>query len=173
MIRAARTDDAGILREVERRAGERFRDIGMPEIADAEPMSSAELSAYARAGRSWVVVDADDRPVAYAVVDILDHAAHVEQLSVEPEHQAKGWGRALIDHVETWAASGSLRALTLTTFRDVAWNRPLFEHLGFRVLNDEELTAGLELKRAREATLGLDPVLRVCMAREVRSRPAG
>lgn len=166
-IRAARATDAPVLREIEVRAGERFRDVGMPDIADAEPMAEAELVAYVREGRAWVVVGGDDQPLGYVVVDVLDGAGHIEQLSVEPGQQGQGWGRALIEQVATWAAAAGLTGLTLTTFDQVPWNRPLYEHLGFRVLAEHEVTPGLLGRRAHEASLGLDPAERVCMARAV------
>ena len=92
----------------------------------------------------------------------------MEQLSVLPEHQGRGHGRRLLDEVEAWAGEQGLAALTLTTFADVPWNRPLYEHLGFRVLAEAELTPPLAAVRRREAELGLDPSRRVVMRRELR-----
>jgi hypothetical protein len=45
----------------------------------------------------------------------------------------------------------------------VAWNRPLYEHLGFRVLDEQELGPELRVVRDRETADGLDPDVRVCM----------
>src|SRR5687768_8426121 len=59
-IRPARVEDAESFREVEVAAGRRFIDVGMPEIAAAEPMEASELMTYAREGRSWAAVDEDD-----------------------------------------------------------------------------------------------------------------
>jgi undecaprenyl pyrophosphate synthase len=69
----------------------------------------------------------------------------------------------LVDRVRTWAAENGRPAITLTTFSDVPWNRPLYEHLGFTVLAENEFGPELRAVRAHEATLGLDPALRVCM----------
>ena len=168
VIRPSRYDDTPALREIERRAGERFRDVGLAEIADDEPASAHELDTYAASGRSWVAVDEMDRPIGYVIVDVVDECAHISQVSVHPDHQGTGAGRALVDQVKAWALQGGLAAVTLTTFRDVPWNAPLYMHLGFRVLRDDEL--GLELRRVRaeEAAQGLDPALRVCMRADVR-----
>lgn len=139
----------------------------MPEIAEEEPMEADRLAGYAAAGRCWVVVDDVDAPVGYVVVDIIDGAAHVEQLSVVASHQGRGLGAALLDAVERWARQRRLEALTLTTFSHVPWNRPWYEHLGFRTLGDDELSAGLRAVRATEAANGLDPALRVVMRRNL------
>lgn len=162
-IRPSRADDGLALREIERRAGERFRDVGMPDIADAEPASIATLNEYAMAGRSWVAVDDDDQPIGYVIVDTVDGDAHIEQFSVLPAHQGTGIGRTLVDEVRTWAGENGYPAITLTTFTDVPWNRPLYAHLGFRVIAPDDIGPELRAVRDHEAALGLEPAIRVCM----------
>jgi GNAT superfamily N-acetyltransferase len=166
-IRAARVEDGPALREIERRAGERFREVGLPQVADDEPASLDALSRYALDGRSWVAADAGDAPVGYVLVDVLDGCAHVEQVSVRPDHQGTGVGRALVEQVRSWAVATGRPAVTLTTFRDVDWNAPLYRHLGFRELGDGEIGPELRARAAEEAAEGLDPTRRVCMRREV------
>ena len=168
-IRPAIVADGDALIEIERSAGERFRDVGMPEIADDDPGSVDELAEYADDGRSWVAVDDAGTPVGYVLVDLVDGNAHIEQLSVVPAAQGTGIGRALLDHVATWAAARGAPALTLTSFRDVPWNAPLYEHLGFRVLAEHEVGPELRAVRATETAHGLDPTTRVCMIRPVRA----
>lgn len=173
MIRPARSDDAEALRSIEVAAGARFADVGLPEIAEDEPMTAQQLTAYARAGRLWVSTAPDDRPTGYVAVDLIDGCAHVEQITVHPDHQAQGLGRALLDEAERWALERGLTALTLTTFRHVPWNQPLYEHLGFRELTEGDLTPGLRAVIAAEARHGLDPSQRVCMRRGVRRQRDG
>lgn len=171
MIRPARPDDAEALRAIEVAGGARFAEIGMHEVAEDEPMTAGQLIAYSRAGRSWVSTDRDDHPTGYVLVDLIDGFAHVEQVTVHPDHQRQGLARALLDEVERWAAERGVPALTLTTFRHVAWNQPLYEHLGFRALTGDELTPGLRAILAAEARHGLDPRQRVCMRRDLRPQP--
>ena len=90
-IRALRDGDVEAVRRIEVRAGERFRSIGMAEIADDEPPTDAALLGASAAGRAWVAVDASDRPIGYVVVDEVDGAVHVEQVSVEPDTRAAAW----------------------------------------------------------------------------------
>jgi GNAT superfamily N-acetyltransferase len=163
VIRAATPHDSAALQEIERVAGERFRTVGMPEIADDEPPPLETFAAYAAARRSWVAVGGAGRPVGYLIADVVDGAAHVEQVSVRPDHQGAGVGRALIDEVRAWALASGRAAVTLTTFREVPWNAPLYEHLGFRVLADHELGPELRARRDAETAHGLDPARRVCM----------
>jgi GNAT superfamily N-acetyltransferase len=161
-IRVARPEELSVLPGIERASGEIFRDIGMPEIADDDVLPVETLALH----HVWVAADPD--PVAFIVVAALDGAAHIEQLSVHPSHARRGIGRRLIDHVEAWATEQGLSALTLTTFRDVPWNGPYYERLGFRVL--PELTPGLAVVVAEETARGLDPATRVCLRREIDLR---
>ncbi len=166
-VRAACAEDGVAIREIERQAGERFRDVGLPEVADHELPSMEVLARYAIAGRSWVALDDAGAPIGYVLVNIVDANAHIEQVSVRPDRQGAGVGRALIEHVHTWATELGIAALTLTAFTDVPWNAPLYRHLGFRVLAEEEIGPELRAVRAKEAAHGLDPAARVCMRRDV------
>ena len=96
-------------------------------------------------------MDTEDHPIGYVIVDEVDSNAHVEQVSVQPDHQRVGVGRALLDRVGTWAVETGRSAISLTTFADVSWNRPLYEHLGFRVLAVDEIGPELLDLRAAEA----------------------
>ncbi|MFB6715451.1 MULTISPECIES: GNAT family N-acetyltransferase [unclassified Streptomyces] len=166
-IRTARRSDLPLLQDIERAAGEPFRALGMSAIADDDPPALDLLDDYRRAGRAWVAVDADDRPVGYLIADPVEGAAHIEQVSVHPSAARRGLGSTLIDHLAGWAADRQLDALTLTTFSHVPWNAPYYARLGFRVLKDAELTDGLRKIRAEEAEHGLDRWPRVCMRREI------
>ena len=166
IIRPSRRSDAYASREIERRAGERFREVGLDWVADDEPFSIAALHEYARAGRSWVAVDDTETVIGYLLVDVVDQAVHIEQVSVMPDRQGRGVGRGLIDQARAWAVSTGRPTITLTTFTDVPWNRPLYEHLGFRVLAEHEIGPELRALRDDEAARGLDRAPRVCMRLE-------
>jgi GNAT superfamily N-acetyltransferase len=168
-IRPARPEDGEALRAIERLAGERFREVGLDAVADDEPDSVEDLASYALDGRSWVANENAGTPVGYVLVDVVDGAAHVEQVSVLPHRQGQGIGGALLERVRQWAIATDRNAVTLTTFADVPWNRPLYEHLGFRVMSDAEIGAELRIVREAEAAHGLDPGTRVCMRLDLRA----
>lgn len=158
VMRAVSAGELERLREIEVAAGVGFAAVGMPEIAADGPPSVEELDAYRVGGRCLVV---GEPALAYVIWDLVDGAAHIEQVSVHPDGARRGLGRALIDRVQ--ADSGL--ASTLTTFRDVVWNAPYYARIGFRVLDPGEVTPGLAAIRAHEAAIGLDRWPRVCMRR--------
>ncbi|WP_405911541.1 GNAT family N-acetyltransferase [Streptomyces sp. NBC_00963] len=164
-IRTAHAAELPVLQDIERAAGRCFRDIGMPEIADDEPLSLDELASYQRAQLAWVAVDETDAPVAYLIADRVDGNFHIEQVSVHPDSARRGIGRSLLDHLADRAAPDGIPALTLTTFAGVPWNAPYYARCGFRPLDEKELGRGLREIRAREAAHGLDRWPRLCMIR--------
>lgn len=167
-IRPVDIDELPLLQDIERAAGQCFRDIGMPEIAEDEPLPTGELARYRRNGLAWVAVDAADTPVAYLIAERVDGNLHVEQVSVHPDQARRAVGRALLDHLAHHAAAAGVPALTLTTFADVPWNAPYYARLGFRPLDDGELGPGLREIRRSEAAHGLDRWPRVPMRRDLR-----
>jgi GNAT superfamily N-acetyltransferase len=166
-IRTAHKSELEHLRAIELAAGIAFAEIGMTDVATAEPPPVETLAAYQRDGRAWVQAGDDDRAFAYLIVDLVDSAVHIEQVSVDPAFAGRGLGAELIEQVATWARSGGYAELTLTTFVEVAWNGPYYERIGFRYLRDDELTPGLQAIRAQEAAHGLDRWPRAAMVRSL------
>lgn len=162
-VRRATAADVAALQEIEVRAGRAFAEVGLPDVARDAPMASSVLEAHAADGRCAVVVGDDDRPLGYVVVDRVDAHAHVEQVSVDPDHQGQGLGRQLMAWVDDWARADGRQGVTLTTFRTVPWNAPLYERMGFRILGRDEIGPGLMTVVSDEAAAGLDPAARVCM----------
>jgi GNAT superfamily N-acetyltransferase len=160
-IRPARYADVERLVAIERAAGETFRPLGMDAVADDDPGSPEQLRAFVDDGRAWVA-ERDGEVAGYLLAAVVDGEGHVEQVSVDPAFAGLRIGAALVERAAQWARG----PLTLTTFRDVAWNGPYYERLGFRWLADDEI--GPELRAIREAEVahGLDRWPRGCMRRD-------
>ncbi|WP_328392523.1 GNAT family N-acetyltransferase [Streptomyces sp. NBC_00390] len=164
-IRAVHPDELPILQDIERAAGRCFRDIGMPEIADDEPLPVGELARYQKAGLAWVAADDADAPVAYLIAGHVDGNLHVEQVSVHPDSARRGIGRSLLDNLAAHGTRDGIPALTLTTFTEVPWNAPYYARCGFLSVDEGMLAPGLREIRERERAHGLDRWPRVCMRR--------
>jgi GNAT superfamily N-acetyltransferase len=166
VIRAARPDDFDRLREIERAAGASFRELDMDLVADDAPPSIQDLLEYQLDGRAWVWCGDADNPVAYLLVEVVDRWLNIAQVSVHPSRAREGLGRQLLDFADQRAAANGLIGLSLTTFVHVPWNRPYYQRLGFRTV-DDDFIPGLREGRALEARNGLDAWPRVVMVREV------
>ncbi len=174
VIRAARRDELSALQDIEVAAAVLFADVGMAYIGEDPPLSIDELERYRSRGMAWVAAaglpggvaeEPAERPVAYLLADVVDGNAHIEQVSVHPGWGRQGIGRALIDHLEEWAAGHGLPAVTLTTFVDVPWNGPYYRRCGFRPLAEAELGPELAAVRATERARGLDHHPRLAMVK--------
>lgn len=84
----------------------------------------------------------------------LDGRAHLEQLSVSPEHARRGYGRKLVEAAMAYARDRGHNRMSLRTFADVPWNAPFYERLGFVVA--EPRTEFELMLVAHEMELGLD-----------------
>jgi GNAT superfamily N-acetyltransferase len=161
----------------------RARSIDVPHLPSIELRAAVLLAGYAPAavlaettdivhldrarseGRLWVALWRN-QPVGFAHVELLEPgAAHLQELDVLPEHGRRGLGRALIAAATAWAARRHRGFVTLTTFRDVPWNMPFYQRLGFAEIPRRELSRALEVVLAKEARAGLDLRHRVAMRR--------
>ncbi|MFN2595219.1 MAG: GNAT family N-acetyltransferase [Actinomycetota bacterium] len=146
MIRRAKDSDISTIQTIEQEAGELFRGIGMEDVADDPPPSADELRESIEDGRLFVFETADHDVSGYILLESADNECHIAQVSVLPSHSRLGIGRTLIDHASRFAKASSQPALTLTTFRDVPWNAPYYERLGFEIIEGDAI--GPELKEA-------------------------
>ena len=167
IVRAARESDLPLLQDIEVDAGKVFAEIGMASIAAADPPSLDLLRAHLQRRTLWVAVDVADRPVAYASASVVDGEGHLDQVSVRRSYARRGIGGALVEHVCEWATTQGLHAVTLTTFRDVEWNGPLYERYGFVPLAEVEHGPELTAIRAAERAAGIDVAPRIAMRRSL------
>ena len=93
-------------------------------------------------------------PVGFAHVVYAEGLAHLAQLSVLPVRARQGLGSALVHRVLVEAWQDGFDAVSLTTYRDVAWNGPFYARLGFVEVGEDE--PFLRRQRDHERTLGLD-----------------
>jgi len=166
---AALAEHVSAIPALERAAASLFDGHGIPPAVLAQTSEIAALERARQEGRLFTAVDDSGRLVGYAFAGRLAGAAHLEEIDVHPDHGRRGIGRALVECVERWGRAQKLRALTLTTYRDIPWNRPYYEKLGFRVLSQHEIEPALAARVEHEAGEGLDPALRVCMQRLLAS----
>ena len=103
-----------------------------------------------------------------AIAGRVDGEGYLAELSVLPDHGRRGLGRAMIATVEDWARARSHTRLYLTTFRNVPWNRPYYERLGFSVIDEAQVGPDLAAIRKGERARGIDRISpRVCMVRDL------
>jgi GNAT superfamily N-acetyltransferase len=164
-IRPARPDEAAQLLAIEDQAGRIYASAGLPP--DLGGLPSSVIEAGIAEQLLWVTTEADDRAVGFALAWLRPDALHLRELDVLPTHMRRGLGRGLVEFVCERARAFGCASVTLTTFRDVAWNAPLYRRWGFEVLAPEACPAWLADIRAHEDRGELRHWPRVAMARRV------
>jgi len=117
---AVRADVPGIQR-VRHSVRENVLTSGV--ITDEEVVDYLE-----RIGRGWVVVDAANEVIAFAIGNAQD--GNIWALFVDPEHEGLGHGRRLHDSMVAWLWSRGLERLWLSTTPDTRAQR-FYERAGW------------------------------------------
>jgi ribosomal protein S18 acetylase RimI-like enzyme len=163
-IVAARPGDVAALRAIELEAAQVLRGHA-PDAVLNEVFDESEFREAQSAGLLWVALDGDT-PVGFALVELLaSDLPHLEEIDVLPAHGRRGIGAALVRAVCEWAARCGYAQLTLTTYRDLAWNMPFYARLGFVELAVGAIRPEVEAVFRAESARGFDSERRVVMSR--------
>lgn len=170
-LRAARLNDILRLNEIELAADRLFEGTGLLDQSPAD--SAIPVSAFEQAiseDLCHVAVDAHDAPVGFTFCTDRRPDLYLDQVSVDPGFARLGIGRRLVNHVADIAADRRFACVSLSTFRDVAWNGPFYQSLGFMPLEANELTDWMSELEAYQSAY-LDITQRCFMRRPVKPRP--
>lgn len=164
-IRLSTYEDIPALRYVEAQAGERFREIGYDRIADYDPLDAQEHALAIEDGLSFLL-EHEGEPIGFLVGEWVDECLHIAELSVHPNHAGKKLSALLISAAKGACMEAGKARLSLSTFRDVPWNAPYYEKLGFEVISAGQLgPTHAEMKRAQDVVF--DTTARVFMVLNV------
>ncbi len=154
-IEAGEASDIEALILADLAAGQLFAPTGLLSPAQLnDHVPRAVLRAAADAGDLICVRQESGAPVGFALISTRAKVCYLDQISVDPAHGRRGLGAALIDAVITTAKRRRLSRVTLSTFRDVAWNAPFYRRLGFREIARPRLAPWmLELEALQAAQL--------------------
>jgi GNAT superfamily N-acetyltransferase len=122
-VRPVRPDELALLPGLEAAADTIYVPLGIGPLPG--PGAVEDFAA------ALVVLVAGDPPVGLCRISGVADGAHLEQLSVHPDHGGRGIGRALLRAGCAWAAARGYGELTLATYRDVPWNGPFYASEGF------------------------------------------
>ncbi|MBD2099572.1 GNAT family N-acetyltransferase [Leptolyngbya sp. FACHB-261] len=167
-IRSARVEELTLLSYIEQSAAGLFLDTPYSFLVDAAPLPLDFVQQRFYVGQVWVAVDQYDAVVGYAITCKVDDTLYLQQIDVDPEHGQRGLGSALVNTVCAWAKLQGYRVVSLSTFRDIPWNAPFYSKLGFRILDESELTIGFQEIRLKELEAGLPISKRVVMHCELK-----
>jgi GNAT superfamily N-acetyltransferase len=150
-IRQTIAADIPLLAAIERSAAELFLATDRAWVAAEAPTGAGEHRAAIEVGLHWLALNAG-APVGLVFGEAVDDSLYIAELSVARGHQRRGIGRRLVEEVEGHARERGCTWLSLTTYRDLAWNAPFYRRLGF--IEPEALPAHLDDHLREEAARG-------------------
>jgi GNAT superfamily N-acetyltransferase len=106
-----------------------------PSVDPDHTRSSEDYARLIRRGHS-LVAHVGEAMAGFLVAQPFSRELHIWEMDVAPAFQRRGIGAGLVRGCQIDARNTGFGALTLTTFRDLAWNAPFYARLGF-----EEVTA--------------------------------
>ena len=126
-LRVGRPDELDTLCDIDRDASRLFERAGLHlTLPNDLELAATERRRWLDCLRSGTTVLASARagePVGFAALAVLDGEPYLEQLSVRMRAMRRGIGTLLLAVAETIARRTPARALWLTTYRHLPWNR--------------------------------------------------
>ena len=143
-IRRASPDEIDEMNSIDVDACTLFTEAGVDaDLGPEHPYSVAERARWtrcARDGNAYLAGWPGAPAVGLLVLDRVDGAPYVEQLSVRRSAMARGLGRRLLARAIEWAAG---EALWLTTYAHLPLNRPFYERHGFVTVPESACPSGI------------------------------
>lgn len=109
-----------------------FGDLAGSALSNPAPTGSE------RAAKPGFLLVSGDPAVGFVHVLELEGHAHLEQISVHPDHGRRGVGAALLEAACAEAQARGHAGITLMTYADLPWNGPFYAHHGFAEVEEGE-----------------------------------
>lgn len=169
-IRLARPEDGPTLQAVELDAAQRYGAVDEMRFCVELSARSADEHGRARDQGLALIAEIGERAIGFVLSIPVDGRAHILEIAVASGHPGRGCGRALIAAAEDWAARKGFHEITLTTFRDVAWNAPFYARLGYDAFEVGSDRPELGPLIAEVMAAGIHRTPRVAMRKELSGK---
>lgn len=135
-------------------AASAFQGQDVPQTLFADFAPPEAYKPHLAAGTLWIAEE-DTSLVAFLAALPHDERLHIDELDVVRDQQGRGVGRRLLLHAIDQARASGFKALSLTTFRNIPWNAPFYESVGFRDWDPKDAPASIRQALLKEAAFGL------------------
>lgn len=162
-IKLAGSEHLSAIPAIELAASAMFPEADLPLenrylVIESELLKAAQCDA-----RLWVALTDSRSPVGFAMADVVDGDAHLDEMDVMPGFGRQGIGTRLLCTFIDWARSRNYPGVTLITFRHLPWNAPFYEKMGFEAMKPSEIGEELASLLQEEGEAGIDVHKRICM----------
>ena len=150
-FRAADAADAEALSSIEDNAATVFRQLGgsFAKIDFSALTPEFYVDAIAQNQIIWLV-ELRGEPVGFLRAKPVDDILYCAEMSVLKHHHGKGLGEKLLNHFMNYAKSDGFSGVAGITYKNVPWNGPYYQRLGFDYLEDAQIGAELRAIKSSE-----------------------
>lgn len=165
-LRGLRADDIDALHEIDTAAGKLiamhpgYPGAGIDEVP-IKPFGAMLASSEV------IIADMEGKPVGFSAAHHLDGIYWLRELSVDPQFGRRGIGTALLKAVFDRANWEFYNAVGLSTFRNIPFNQPFYERLGFVAVDSRKASFALRKQFTSEIPTGVNASSRVLMVRKL------
>lgn len=172
-IRLAQATDLTAIANIEINAAQRFLDTPYPQLASAPGLNQQTLHHALEQQLLWVAENAN-KVIGFALVQSIEDSnlAYLAELDIDYNAQNQGFGRRLLMQVLNELRQQQFISVYLISFRDVAFNVPWYQRIGFSI--DNAFTHGrakdfLQAQLKAEANAGFAMENRRVMKLDIRT----
>ena len=151
-LRLAVAADFPRLAAIELAAARLFPPGRVPDVEETLPL---DLLKQGLAEQLLWVAEQQAVVVGFTLSGVHQEYLHLLEVAVHPDWGRQGIGRQLVSQVLEQAGRRGLPGVTLTTFRDLAFNGPFYASLGFVEIPAHQCSAIIADIIARELALGM------------------
>ena len=172
-LRKATAEDIAVMQAIELDAARAY--LASPDHAFCAALPSRDIAEHLTClekGASLLAM-LDDKPSGFVLLRPVDGRAHILEAATRLDCQGRGIGRSLLAAAEDWAAACGYAEMTLTTYRDVSWNAPFYQRLGFDFIDPGRDRPELMALIAEEHASGFARAARAVMAKRSIGKAAG
>jgi GNAT superfamily N-acetyltransferase len=142
VIRVGTVEEIDTLCEIDADAGMLFEQAGLfLDLPQDHEFAVTERLRWERslaAGDALLAVDPSGHSLGFAACGTLDGEPYLDQLSVRIRAMRRGVGSTLLNAVENSVRTVGARALWLTTYDHLPWNRPFYERAGYVLMPEDD-----------------------------------
>ena len=147
IVRLGEPDDIPVLQAIEKKARTVYASLpGFEFVAASPPIAADRLMS----GTAFVA-EVSKSPIGFSLVQPMDGALYLANISVLPDTSRRGIGTSLLERIIAHARASHATAVTLATFCAPPWNGPWFRRHGFTTMPESEIGAGLRAILTRHA----------------------
>jgi ribosomal protein S18 acetylase RimI-like enzyme len=165
-IRHATEKDLSALCDIEHESDKIFSIYHIPAITLSPKNPVSYWFPYLGHATLRIAIS-DTKILGFYLVTEIDGQAYLKQISVRPDHHQKGIGKALLQDAFLQAQQRGYIAMTLTTYRDIPFNAPLYQKYGFIAFVPDHTWPELSHIRKDEQSSDLEIRKRCAMIKEL------